>query len=117
MTYEDNLAGRIEGDRIDRIAEWLEATLGPRLTAFAVRVPPLRLGRIAHGEEAPGEELEKRLRNLYAVVRLLSQRDSLGPAQHWLMEPNPELHYRAPAELLREGESPEPVWFAAAPSF
>ena len=60
---------------------------------------------------------EQRLRNLYAVVRLLSQRDSLGPAQDWLMQPNPELHYRAPAELLREGESPEPVWFAASPTF
>ena len=33
------------------------------------------------------------------------------------MQPNPELHYRAPAELLREGESPEPVWFAASPTF
>ncbi|MBV9213650.1 MAG: DUF2384 domain-containing protein [Actinobacteria bacterium] len=117
MTYENNLAGRIEGDRIDQVAEWLEATLGPRLTAFSVHIPPLRLGRIAHGDEQPGAEVERRLRNLYAVVRLLTQRDSLGPAQDWLMQPNPELHHRAPAELLREGESPEPVWFAAAPTF
>ena len=117
MTYEDNLAGRIEGDRIDRIAEWLEATLGPRLTAFAVRVPPLRLGRIAHGDETPDDELDARLRNLYAVVRLLTQRDRMGTAHEWLTQPNPELAYRAPIELLREGESPEPVWFAAAPTF
>jgi len=117
MTYEDNLAGRIEGDRIDQVAEWLEATLGPRLTAFSVRISPLSLGRIAHREEDPITDVEKRMRNLYAVVRLLTQRDSLGPAQDWLMEPNPELHYRAPAELLREGESPEPVWFAASPTF
>jgi hypothetical protein len=33
------------------------------------------------------------------------------------MSPNPELEGRAPADLLREGESPEPVWFAAAPTF
>ena len=56
MTYENSLAGRIEGDRIDQVAEWLEASLGPRLTAFSVRVTPLRLGKIAHGDEQPGEQ-------------------------------------------------------------
>ena len=30
MTYEDNLSGRIESERIDRLAEWLEATIGPQ---------------------------------------------------------------------------------------
>ena len=117
MTYENSLAGRIEGDRIDQVAEWLEASLGPRLTAFSVRVTPLRLGKIAHGDEQPGDELERRLRNLYAVVRLLTQRDTVEPADVWLTRPNPELRDRAPAELLREGESPEPVWFAASPTF
>ena len=117
MTYEDNLSGRIESERIDRLAEWLEATLGPRLTAFAVASTQADLGRIAHGDELPTDELERRLRNLYAVVRLLTQRDRMGTAHEWLTQPNPDLAYRAPIELLREGESPEPVWFAAAPTF
>jgi uncharacterized protein (DUF2384 family) len=117
VTYEDNLSGRIESERIDRLAEWLEATLGPRLTAFAVGSSQADIGRIAHGDEQPTEDLERRLRNLYAVVRLLTQRDRMGTAHEWLTEPNPELANRAPIELLREGESPEPVWFAAAPTF
>ena len=117
MTYENNLSGRIESERIDRLAEWLEATIGPRLTALATATTATEVGRIAHGKEDPPDELEQRLRNLYAVVRLLTQRDRMGTAHEWLTQPNPELAYRAPIELLREGESPEPVWFAAAPTF
>ena len=117
MTYEDNLSGRIECERIDRLAEWLEATIGPGLTAFATATSTTEVGRIAHGDEEPPSELEKRLRNLYAVVRLLAQRDRTGTAHEWLTAPNPELANRAPVELLREGESPAPVWFAASPTF
>jgi hypothetical protein len=117
MTYEDNLSGRIESEPIDRLAEWLEATIGPRLTAFATATSPSEVARIAHGEEDPPDELEQRLRNLYAVVRLLQQRDRNDTAPAWLTSPNPDLEDRAPVELLREGESPAPVWFAASPTF
>jgi hypothetical protein len=117
MTYEDNLSGRIECERIDRLAEWLEATIGPRLTAFATATTATEVGRIAHGDEAPPDELEQRLRNLYAVVRLLTQRDRTDTPNEWLTAPNPELENRTPVELLREGESPAPVWFAASPTF
>ena len=117
MTYEDNLSGRIEAERIDRLAEWLEATIGPGLTAFATATSASEVARIAHGDEDPPDDLEKRLRNLYAVVRLLTQRDRSGTVNEWLTAPNPELQNRAPAELLREGESPAPVWFAASPTF
>ncbi|HEX8074062.1 MAG TPA: hypothetical protein VF545_03705 [Thermoleophilaceae bacterium] len=117
MTYEDRLSGRIESERIDRLAEWLEATLGPRLTAFATGSSASDIAVIAHGDACPARDLERRLRNLYAVVRLLTQRDRPGTPHDWLTAPNPELENRAPAELLREGESPEPVWFAAAPTF
>jgi hypothetical protein len=117
MTHEDNLSGRIECERIDRLAEWLEATIGPKLTAFATATSPNELAAIAHGDEEPPDELEQRLRNLYAVVRLLSQRDRTDTAPEWLTAPNPELENRTPVELLREGESPAPVWFAASPTF
>ena len=43
--------------------------------------------------------------------------DGGGSAQEWLLQPNPELDNRTPAELLREGEKPESVWFAVAPTF
>jgi hypothetical protein len=117
MTYEDNLSGRIECERIDRLAEWLEATIGPRLTAFATATTAIEVGRIAHGDEEPPDELEQRLRNLYAVVRLLTQRDRTDTPNEWLTSPNPELQNRSPVELLRQGESPAPVWFAASPTF
>ncbi|HEX8065876.1 MAG TPA: antitoxin Xre/MbcA/ParS toxin-binding domain-containing protein [Thermoleophilaceae bacterium] len=118
MTFEDNrLTGRIESEPIDVLVEWLEASIGLRLTAFATRAKQTDVRAIAHGDSAPSVELERRLRNLYAVTRFLTLRDRAGTAHDWLMSPNPDLQGRAPADLLREGESPEPVWFAAAPTF
>ena len=51
------------------------------------------------------------------MVRLLTVRDRTDTPNEWLTAPNPELSNRAPVELLREGESPAPVWFAASPTF
>jgi hypothetical protein len=118
MTFgQERLTGRIESEPIDLLAEWLEANLGLRLTAFATGAHQTDIRQIAHGDACPNCDLEKRLRNLYAVTRLFAQRDRPGTAHDWLIAPNPELDGRAPAEMLREGESPEPVWFAAAPAF
>jgi hypothetical protein len=118
MTFgNERLTGRIESERIDLLAEWLEATLGLRLTAFASNARQTEIRQIAHGDSCPVRDLEQRLRNLYAVTRMLAVRDRPASAPEWLMAPNPELSGRAPADLLREGESPEPVWFAAAPTF
>jgi hypothetical protein len=115
MTFE--LTGRIESERIDVLVEWLEANLGLRLTAFATGAHQTEIRQIAHGEFAPGNELESRLRNLYAVTRFLILRERPSSPHDWLTAPNPDLQGRTPADLLREGESPEPVWFAAAPTF
>ena len=118
MTFgNERLTGRIESEPIDQLAEWLEATIGLRLTAFATNAKQNEIRHIAHGDSCPRRELEKRLRNLYAVTRFLAVNDRPASAPEWLMSPNSELHGRAPADLLREGESPEPVWFAAAPTF
>ncbi len=115
MTFE--LSGRIESERIDVLVEWLEANIGLRLTAFATGAKQTDIRRIAHRDACPSEVLEKRLRNLYAVTRFLIARDRPSSPHDWLTSPNPELEGRAPADLLREGESPEPVWFAASPTF
>jgi hypothetical protein len=118
MTFGyERLTGRIESEPIDLLAEWLEATIGLRLTAFATNAKQTEIREIAHGDSCPVAELEKRLRNLYAVTRWLTVRDRPATAPEWLTTPNPELEGRAPAEMLRDGESPEPVWFAAAPTF
>jgi hypothetical protein len=108
---------RIAVESVDRLAEWLEMTLGTRLTAFASGLTTRELVRIAHGEEEPGREAEQRLRNLFAVASLLAARDGAGSAYAWLTEPNADLDGRSPASLLHDGGTPESVWFAAAPAF
>ena len=117
MTTDTEQSITICGEPVDRLAEWLEMTLGARLTSFAVGVGQRELARIAHGEEHPDVGVERRLRNLFAVASLMAVRDGAGSAYTWLTEPNPELKGRAPAELLHDGAAPEAVWFAAAPAF
>ena len=104
-------------ERVDRLAEWLEVTLGTRLTAFASGLTTRELVKIAHGDEAPGAAEEQRLRNLFAVASMLAARDGAGSAYAWLTEPNEDLDGRSPASLLHDGGTPESVWFAAAPTF
>jgi|SRR5947209_6688299 len=104
-------------DGVEALAAWLEGTLGARLSAFAAGVTARDLARIAHGEERPDTNAERRLRNVFAVASLLAARDGAGSAYAWLTEPNAELGQRTPAELLHDGQTPEAVWFAAAPVF
>jgi hypothetical protein len=104
-------------ERVDRLAEWLEMTLGTRLTAFATALTTRELVRIAHGQEQPEGPVEQRLRNLFAVASLLAARDGAGSAYAWLTEPNEDLGGRSPARLLHDGRPPESVWFAATPAF
>ena len=112
MTFQDERTqGNRDGQRIDHLAEWLEVTLGSRLVAYAVGVTPAEVSRYAHGE-SPAAEVEQRLRNLYTATWFIASTDGPGTAHDWLMQPKPELENRAPAELLRGGESPEPAWFS-----
>ena len=57
-------------------------------------------------------DVESRLRNLYTATWFIASTDGPGSAHDWLMEPNPTLANRTPAELLRGGETPAPAWFA-----
>lgn len=123
LTDEQKAGEALEGgeqiaiQRVDRLAEWLEVTLGPRLTAFASGLSTRELGRIAHGDAEPEAEAEQRLRNLFAVASMLAARDGAGSAYDWLTAPNSDLEGRSPASLLHDGGPPESVWFAAAPAF
>jgi Antitoxin Xre/MbcA/ParS C-terminal toxin-binding domain len=114
MTFQDerNEGGRSD-QRIEHLAEWLEVTLGPRLVAYAIGVTPSEVCRYAQGAE-PGAEVEARLRNLYTATWFIASTDGPGSAHDWLMEPNPTLENRTPADLLRGGESPAPAWFSVA---
>jgi hypothetical protein len=109
--------GEIAAERVDRLAEWLEVTLGARLSAFASGLTTRELVQIAHGASHPPADAEQRLRNLFAVASLIATRDGAGTAYQWLTEPNVDLEGRSPASLLHDGSQPESVWFAAAPAF
>jgi hypothetical protein len=117
MTFQDerNRPNR-DAQRIEHLAEWLEVTLGPRLVAYAVGVTPSEICRFAHGE-SPQAEVEQRLRNLYTATWFIASSDGPGTAHNWLVEPNPTLDDRTPAELLRGGEAPGPDWFRVAPVY
>lgn len=108
---------RIAAEPIAKIAQWLELRLGTELTAFAVACTAPAVTRYADGREEPDPGVEDRLRNLYAVAWYKVTRDGPGSAYAFLTEPNAELGDRPPAELLRAGQAPESVWFAAAPPF
>ncbi len=109
--------GEIAVERVDRLAEWLELTLGTRLTAFASGLSTRELVQIAHGHEQPRPDEEQRLRNLFAVASMIAARDGAGSAYAFLTEPNQDLGGRSPATLLHAGGTPESGWFAAAPAF
>jgi len=112
------IAGReIAVERIDRLAEWLEVALGSQLASFAAGLSPRHLAGIAHGEEEPAGDEERRLRNLFAVASFLAARDGAGSAYSWLTEPNSELSGRTPADALHDGTAPETVWLASATPF
>jgi hypothetical protein len=115
---QNGISGReIAGERIDRLAEWLEVSLGPQLAAFASGVTQRHLVGIAQGEERAAHDEERRLRNLYAVTSFLAVRDGAGSAYTWLTEPNAELSGRTPASALHDGDPPETIWLASATPF
>jgi uncharacterized protein (DUF2384 family) len=117
MTFEDDRTKGTNGESVEHVAEWLEVTLGPRLTAYAVGVSASEIVKYAHGDDEPAAEVEERLRNVYEATWFVASTDGPGSAHDWLMQPNPKLENRAPADLLREGEPPRAVWFSAAPVF
>lgn len=106
----------IGAGRLDEIALWLTTNIGPRLVAYAAHTSRADLARAARGLEVD-DQLDRRLRSLYAVVTYLAANDGAGTAHDFLVRPNPDLDGRAPAELLHDGAPPERVWLAAVPAF
>ena len=102
---------------IEEIARYLLLRLGAELTGFAVGAPPAEIVELAEGRGDAAPDVDRRMRNVYAVAYLIATRDGPGTAYRFLVERQPELDDRPPAELLRAGEAPESVWFAAVGAF
>jgi hypothetical protein len=101
---------------IEVIAAWLAANIGARVVCYAAGMSRSELMRISHGEGAAPDQ-DTHLRNLFAVCSYMSMADGPGTAHDFLLEPNPELDGRTPAEALHDGTPPEKVWMAAVPTF
>jgi hypothetical protein len=97
---------------IAHIAEDLQATLGQRLTAYAVGVrDPKAIGKYARRAIEPREETAQRMRDLFRIVRLLDD-ERPETIRAWMIGSNPLLEDKAPIELLHE-ENTQPVSRAA----
>jgi hypothetical protein len=85
---------------VRRLAE----IVGRKLTAYVGGVKDVRaVERWMQGSQPYGDA-EPRLRLAFQIVRTLSEHDSPGVVQAWLMGVNPELGDRVPLRLLREGD-------------
>jgi hypothetical protein len=98
---------------IERIAEVLQETLGQRLVAYAVALKdPKAIGKYARGKAKPGQETDRRLREVYKITRMILRRDTAETARRWMIGSNPRLDHKAPVEVLHHGDI-EPVIRAA----
>jgi hypothetical protein len=103
---------------ISEIARFLQEVLSRRLTAYITGVGDGKtVSRWANGEvtEIRDNEVEKRLRAAYEIVRLLLTGDAAQTVKAWFIGLNPELDDVSPAEAIRGGQLKESL--AAARAF
>lgn len=92
---------------VGEMATVAQELLGQRVAAMVAGIgDPKAVGRWARGERAPRGEADRRLREAFQVVTLLSLAESPLTARAWLVGMNPLLGNRAPAFFFaanREG--------------
>jgi hypothetical protein len=112
MTIVDEAYRASVASPIAQIAEQLQATLGQRLTAYAVGVrDPKAIGKYARAAIEPREDTAQRMRDLFRITRILGE-ERPEIVRAWMIGSNPLLDDRAPIELLHE-ENTKPVSRAA----
>jgi hypothetical protein len=78
--------------------------IGKKLVAYVCKAKDVRtVDHWVEGTE-PYRDADQKLRTTYHVVRLLSDYESNGTVQSWLMGLNPQLGDVSPARLLREND-------------
>lgn len=104
---------------VDEIARALSQTLPPETIAYAIgyeRADRADMQQIPQGKVKHGEEVEMRLRDLAEVTEILTDRGIDKITINGLMfGMNTRLEERAPAALIREGQSERVI--EAAPYF
>jgi hypothetical protein len=94
---------------IAAIAEFLQDTLGQRMTAYLAGLNDVKqIGRYRKPDgPTPTRQVELRLREGYKVVRMLLDCYDQATARNWLFGTNSRLDDQAPIGLLRNGTVPE----------
>ena len=99
------LAKRPHDYTVAQIAEHLNDNLGPKLTAFMVGKDQQTVARWAKGKQSPPQDdVERRLRAVFAVFQLLSENDTRHVARAWFLDMNPQLDDVSPAEAIANGD-------------
>lgn len=93
---------------ISRVAAYLQAHLGQRVTAYlsGLRDPGM-VGRWAACKSRPRELPSLRLRCAFQAAQLLTKAYGDETARAWFFGANIQLDDRAPAYVLRHGETPD----------
>ncbi len=90
------------------LAKELRDMLGTQLVAYLGSVRETRAVRLwAEGKQTPHPKTERRLREAFAIARMLCQEDSPAVVQAWFQGLNERLDDRSPARMLREGDLDE----------
>jgi hypothetical protein len=100
------------------IAGLMQDLLGQRLVAAISGIGDEKtVGRWARGEREPRGESERRLRDAFQIISLLTLADSPATARAWFVGMNPLLRDRAPFAMLSEYPESAPQVLAAAKAF
>jgi hypothetical protein len=98
-------ANRLEPSEI---AAYLQQELGQRVAAHLAGLSDTRqIGRYVRQQEAPSQITERRLREGYKAVRMISDAYNAKTAQAWLFGTNSRLDDEAPVEVLGQAEATE----------
>ena len=92
-----------------QIAAYLQEQLGQRMAAYLAGLTAVKqIGRYMREDGPdPRDNVERRLREGYKVVRMIVEAYDAKTAKAWLFGTNTRLDDNAPIEVLREAESTE----------
>src|SRR4051794_5128807 len=116
MTLLDPEIATSEAVRFDipKIAAYLQAALGQKLTAYIAGVnDPKMVGRWAVGRAQPRAMADLRLREAYKATRLVAAAYDATTAKAWWVGTNTRLDDHSPAGVLRNAQDPEAARFVA----
>ncbi len=103
---------------VQELARVLESVLSRRLTAYLINIQEGRsIARWASGEitSIRDEEVERRLRMAYEIVRMLREADAADRTiRAWFISLNPRLNNEPPMEVIRNGKLQEALYAAEA---